>query len=184
MREESGFSLIEVLVTLLLTTIGILGMVAMQSQGIQYTQDSVQRNAAVMFSNELIEIMRSNPQEIFEKPAASGPVYGKFKDISLFMKPAGSDFAVAPLACTAPSAAKTAQEQRDCWVSKVKAGLPEAATLFNNAFYICRSSVPGNCNGKGSMVEVQLAWSVKEGSCPDAGAPNTTTCIFRTRVEL
>ena len=47
-KSLSGFSLLEVLVTLLLTTVGILGMVAMQGQAIKQTQDSVNRTHVVM----------------------------------------------------------------------------------------------------------------------------------------
>lgn len=184
MNKLKGFSLLEVLVTLVLTTVGILGMVAMQSRSIEYTQDSVQRNTAVMLSNELVEIMRANPSEIFEPNGTAGVLFGKFKTESLFLKSAGASFATPPSACENPSAALTAQEQRDCWVTKVQNSLPEAINLFNNAFYICQSSTRGVCDARGSVLEIQIAWAVKDGACPAAGAPNSTTCIYRTRVEI
>ena len=64
MNRSKGFSLIEVLVTLLLVTVGLLGVVALQSRGIQFTQDSVQRNSAIELSNQLLELMRANADEI------------------------------------------------------------------------------------------------------------------------
>ena len=45
-RGMSGFSMIEVLVTLIIVTTGVLGMVAMQGRSIQFTQDSAQRSTA------------------------------------------------------------------------------------------------------------------------------------------
>ena len=51
-KRDQGFSLIEVLVALLLTTVGVLGMVALQGRSVQYTQDSVQRNVAVDLASE------------------------------------------------------------------------------------------------------------------------------------
>ena len=45
---EAGFSMIEVLVTILLICIGVLGLVALQGRTITYTQDSALRNAAAM----------------------------------------------------------------------------------------------------------------------------------------
>ena len=51
-KNSQGFSLIEVLVTIVLTTVGILGMVALQSKSIQYTQDAVNRNTAIALTNE------------------------------------------------------------------------------------------------------------------------------------
>jgi len=38
--KSDGFSLIEVLVTLVLITIGVLGMVALQGKSIAFTQDT------------------------------------------------------------------------------------------------------------------------------------------------
>jgi len=182
MKNSKGFSLIEVMVTLVLTTIGILGMVAMQGRSIQYTQDSVQRNAAVMLADDYVEIIRANPEELFEKAPPKEPFYSGFKDASPFYKDAGSDFSTAPVACV--SNPKSALEMRNCWVEAAQAALPNAAALFEEAFYVCRSSAPGTCDDKGSMLEIQLAWAVKAGTCPDDRAPNDTTCIYRTRVEL
>jgi len=182
MRRTSGFSLIEVMVTLVLTTIGILGMVAMQGRSIQYTQDSAQRNTAIMLANELAEIIRANPDEVFKKTPPKEPIYSGFKDTSLFYKDKGSDFDTAPTNCVANPT--SAIEMRDCWVEAVEASLPGAATLLDSTAYICRSSSPGTCDDNGSMVEIQLAWTVKAGTCPDTRAPDATTCIYRTRVEL
>jgi len=183
MKNSKGFSLIEVMVTLVLTTIGILGMVAMQGRSIQYTQDSVQRNAAVMLADDYLEIIRANPEELFEKVPPKEPFYSEFKNTSPFYKKAGSDFSTAPVACV--SNPKSALEMRNCWVETAQAALPNAAASYlKKAFYVCRSSTPGSCDDKGSMLEIQLAWTVKAGTCPDDRAPDDTTCIYRTRVEL
>jgi|SRR5690606_19305357 len=187
MTHSKGFSLIEVMVTLVLTTIGILGMVAMQGRSIQYTQDSVQRNTAIMLASDLVEIMRANPGEIFKKAPPADPVYSGLKENSLFYKKPKSSFDSAPAACDANP--NTAIEMRDCWIESVEASLPGAEALLESAFHICRSSAPSdeeepNCDDQGSMLEIQLAWTVKDGACPDERAPNSTTCIYRTRVEL
>jgi type IV pilus assembly protein PilV len=186
LNDSKGFSLIEVLVTLLLVTLGILGMVALQSRSIQYTQDSIQRNSAVELTNQFIDMMRANPAALFDEVPPDYPAYGKFKGSSPFLKAKGSNFSPAP---TAPSAnaclnPATAQLQRDCWIEQVKARLPDGATLLTSQSYVCRSSTASNCNSQGSTIEIQLAWKVKDGACPDTRAPNATTCIYRTRIEL
>lgn len=186
MNNSKGFSLIEVLVTLLLVTLGILGMVALQSRSIQYTQDSVQRNSAVELSNQLIDMMRTNPAELFTDIPPDYPANDGLKSSSLFFKNKGSNFSPAP---TVPSASacvdpEGAQLQRDCWIEQVKARLPDSATLLTSQSYICRSSTAGDCNNQGSTIEIQLAWQVKKDACPDIRTPNATTCIYRTRIEL
>lgn len=186
MNRSKGFSLIEVLVTLLLVTVGLLGVVALQSRGIQFTQDSVQRNSAIELSNQLLELMRANAVEIFDETRPAYPANKGIKNSSLFLKAKGSDFSPAPSVptpeeCMAP---QTAEDQRNCWLEQVKSKLPKADTLLTNQFYICRSSTPGNCNNQGSTLEVQLAWHVKDDTCPDDNAPDKNTCIYRTRIEL
>lgn len=167
-------------------------MVAMQGRSIQYTQESVQRNAAVDLTNQLIEIMRANPQLIFDNFPPAQPASSDLLDDSIFYKKKGHAFSPAPVtladgACMAPD---TPQKQRDCWLEQVKSKLPNAAALINEHLYICRSPEPSstsapNCDdSKGSTLEIQLPWNVKPGGCPDDRAPNETTCIYRTRIEL
>lgn len=184
MSNNKGFSLIEVLVALLLTTVGVLGMVALQGRSIQYTQDSVQRNTAVSLANELIEITRGNPQELYNAAVPKSPVNSGMKVSSLFYKDKGEDFTDRE-ACVTTSirVAETAKEQRDCWADKVEAMLPGGAALFESDVSICRSSTPGDCDGAGSMLEIRLAWQVRDGACLDADDSDATVCTYTVRVE-
>lgn len=186
MNDSKGFSLIEVLVTLLLVTLGILGMVALQSRSIQYTQDSIQRNSAVELSNQLIDMMRVNSPLLFAEAPPKFPANNKLIGDSLFLKSKGSDFSPAPdtpaaNACVAP---EEPQQQRDCWIDQLKTKLPDGATLLTSHVYICQSSEAGKCDSKGSTIETQLAWRVKKGACQDTRESDDTICIYRTRIEL
>ncbi|AHL74289.1 pilus assembly protein PilV [Stutzerimonas stutzeri] len=184
MTTNKGFSLIEVLVALLLTTIGVLGMVALQGRSIQYTQDSVQRNTAVMLAGDLIEIMRTNPNELFDMVPPRFPVNSGMKTSSLFFKDEGEDFTERAACVASPTQiAATAQELRDCWADRVEALLPGGADLFDSHVYICRSSAPGDCDNQGSMIEVRLAWQVREGACLDASDSDATVCTYTLRIE-
>lgn len=60
MKKQRGISLIEVLITLLVTTIGLLGLAAMQLSALQATADSGQRSQATWLLQDLIERMRAN----------------------------------------------------------------------------------------------------------------------------
>lgn len=74
-KRSSGFSMIEVLVTLVLISIGVLGMVALQARTIQYTQDAVQRNTAAMLANDLVELMRAMPEGLADFYNAAGTTF-------------------------------------------------------------------------------------------------------------
>ena len=56
-RAEAGFALIEVLVSLLLFSLGVLGMVAMQAKASNYSVDAEDRSRASRMANELVASM-------------------------------------------------------------------------------------------------------------------------------
>ncbi len=178
MISSRGFSMIEVLVTMVLICIGILGMVALQGRTIAYTQDSVQRNNAAMLADDLVELMRADLDKVITNGLPS--------EDSDYLKAAGSDFPDAPDDCSS-FAALNASQRLGCWADSAKA-LPGAAVLMNEHFHICRaasSSGPDDdngCSSNGSTIEVRLAWGVKGGECMD-GLENDF-CTYTIRVEL
>ncbi len=188
-RNSRGFSLIEVLVTIVLTTVGILGMVALQGKSIQYTQDAVNRNTAIALTNELVEIMRANRDGIFVNQPPKKPIYSQLNETSDFYKADGSfDFAVSDCGT---GLAQTAKQQAGCWLRKVQGTLPGATdTDIVAKFMVCPSfkletSGEPECAGggyKGSTMAIQLAWRSKEKVC--GADANSDVCTYSTRVEL
>lgn len=175
---QFGFSMIEVLVTLVLVSVGVLGMVALQARTIQYTQDSEQRNVAATLANDLVELMRAMPSGL---PASSG-----------FYKAAGATFPDKPNSC-APLP-NSASQQLGCWANKVKSALPgvtsddsETDDLLKTDFYICRTNKANECTGTGNAVEIQIAWRIREGECMDPNAEDdasSTICRYRLRTQI
>lgn len=169
--------MIEVLVTIMLICIGVLGMVAMQGRTIAYTQDSVQRNMAAMLADDLMEMMRADSSMVSTTglPASSSGYY----------KADGASFPSAPSTCT--PLPDSAVKRLGCWAERAKAALPDATSLLSSDFHVCRSATPGACANTGSAVEIQLAWRVKDGECMDANAgtnDDKTICHYRLRAEL
>lgn len=60
MRLQSGFSLIEVLISLLILKVGLLGVLAGQTLALQQVQDAVQRTQAVAFSTSVLNELAGN----------------------------------------------------------------------------------------------------------------------------
>ena len=58
--HSSGFSLIEVAVTIAITAIGLLGLSSLQLQSMRATQDTGSRSQAIWMTNEIINRMRAN----------------------------------------------------------------------------------------------------------------------------
>jgi type IV pilus assembly protein PilV len=55
-----GFSLIEILVALLVLSIGLLGLAALQTFGLKYNQQSYQRTQAVFQAYDIVDRIRAN----------------------------------------------------------------------------------------------------------------------------
>lgn len=191
-KNSQGFSLIEVLVTIVLTTVGILGMVALQSRSIQYTQDSVNRNAAVTLANDLIEIMRSNRDDLFVNKPPLEYSYTELLSATTIYNADGS-LKLSAAKCPATGLANTLEEQGGCWLKQVQETLPDATALVGS-FKVCPSfeltasafadSEPkcAGANYTGSTLAIQMAWRSKEAICGKDS--NSNVCTFTTRVEL
>ena len=168
-----GFSMIEVLVTILLICIGVLGLVALQGRTITYTQDSALRNAAAMLADDLQEMMRADLDKVIAN--------GLPRSSSDYYKAENADFPNPADDCTSLANAN-ASERLGCWAEKVKANLPGTEDLMNSAFHICQTKTSGECDGEGSTIEIQLAWAVKRGECLDDS--NNEYCTYAVRVEF
>lgn len=70
-HRQEGASLIEVMVALLIFTVGLLGLAAMQLGALQSTADSGQRSQSVWLMQDLIERMRANPDGTAAQYAAA-----------------------------------------------------------------------------------------------------------------
>lgn len=166
MKNNRGFSLIEVLIALLLISVGVLGMVAMQGRAIQYTQDSIQRNTAAMLAEDLMELIRTNQTD------------------TPYLKPLGGAFPAAASTCT-PTPSEPG-EQAGCWAAKAGALLPGASDLLTSHFVVERPAMLINDASTGTMVQITLAWSVKNDECFDSKltGDDSDKCTYTLRAEL
>ena len=67
--RQRGFTLLEVLVSLLIFSFGVLGMVALQARAVQYSVDAEDRTKAAAIANEVVTSMWA--QRSLTVPAAT-----------------------------------------------------------------------------------------------------------------
>jgi len=59
-RHQRGASLLEVLISVLILAVGLLGIAAMQATALRNTQGSLERSQAVIHSYAILDAMRAN----------------------------------------------------------------------------------------------------------------------------
>lgn len=168
-----GFSLLEVLITILLISIGLLGMVAMQGRAIQYTQDSIERTNAAVLANELLEIVRSAPSGLLDDPEDSPFLFNSL--------PASINDG-----CLTIDADDLIETQVGCWAARVRTLLPDADDL-SAEFLSCISSSPGTCDDDGAALEIRMAWNAAGEGCLDAESNDgldSRLCTFTFRTQI
>ncbi|GHD74848.1 type IV pilus modification protein PilV [Luteimonas padinae] len=103
-RKQRGATMLEVLITVLILAIGLLGVAAMQMMALRNSQQSHQQSMATIFSYSILDSMRANVDA-----ARNG------------------DYNVTRL-CTAPvNTATLAQKDQAYWLAALKAQLGSGA---------------------------------------------------------
>ncbi len=163
--QSAGFSLIEVLVSVVILTIGLLGMVGMQAGALQANREARLQSIAVGLARELADMMRGNK----ETGLAAGNPY--------FIAPAPDAPAAQTLVMDEPEYClnvgsscadkeKVAAAQMTEWLSRVSDLLPGARVT------VCLDSAPFDENG------LPKPWSAK---CTDDAGDPTVIKIGWTR---
>lgn len=140
-RRQAGFSLLEVLVALLVLSIGLLGLAALQTMGLRFNTQSYQRTQAVLNAYDIIDRIRANP---------GGMTAGRYDDVD-----------IAAPAPTEPACPCNATQMADVDIAQWKNTLATLLAEGNGA--ICRGTLNAdftNCTpGVGTSFMVGIQWT-------------------------
>jgi type IV pilus assembly protein PilV len=116
--RQSGFSLIEVLVAMLVLAIGLLGLAALQTQGVRFNHDAYLRTNATALAYDITDKMRVNRTNAADYVTANFPPRND--------PPAGGYTAESPpYDCSTVDAVQAgAQADLSCWLNGIELGLP------------------------------------------------------------
>src|SRR5690348_138227 len=112
-RGVRGVSMIEVLVAVVIFSLGLLGLALMQLKGASFTKDSGARSVAVLQARSLADRMQANPQ---------GVTNGDYVWTTTG-KPGYTD--CSSTACTP---AQVADNDLNAWLTQMQAALPASAS--------------------------------------------------------
>jgi type IV pilus assembly protein PilV len=62
-KDQQGFTLMEVLIAVLILSIGLLGLASLQANGLRSNFSSYARSQAVVLANDMADRIRANPTE-------------------------------------------------------------------------------------------------------------------------
>lgn len=142
--KQNGFTLIEVLITMVVMAIGLLGLAGLQITSLRNTETAYQRSQATALAYDMLDRMRSNP---------TGVEDGRYDDIT-----------AAPASytdCTANTCDTDTMATFDNgdWQATIAATLPSGS-----------GTVSGN--GDGSVFTITISWD--EDRDPDTDPSSFT----------
>lgn len=112
-RRQRGFYMLEVLVSVLILAIGLLGLAALQSRALRYNHDAYVRSQAAILANDITERMRS-----VRGATAASQVLSSYATVS---------------GGTCNRNLATAQSDVKCWKDAIAAQLPGGqGTIVDN----------------------------------------------------
>lgn len=177
-RPESGFSLIEVLISIIVLSFGLLGMVGLQAAALQANREARAQSTASSLARELAEMMRGNKD--IGLLTSANPYFG---DFSSPLAPATTAYcmnvATSTTACADTTAIANAQMTE--WLSRVDSELPGARVR------ICVDSQPFDpsngtprwictATGPGTTTVIKMGWT--------RGSTNRALTGARTGADL
>lgn len=159
-RVQRGATMIEVLIAILIFSVGLLGIASTQTMGLTNTQSALNRSIATQLAYDLVDIMRLN-QDVVELGAfANGGLFDSYQTISNAGVQNPSNYALvddcndATKGCTA---VQLAQTELESWRQKIVRSLPDGQARVDLA------------NAAEGLFTVVMTWKdIKSGAAIEA----------------
>lgn len=162
LRRSRGFSLLEVLISMIILSFGLLGMVGLQAAALQANRQARIQATAGSLAHELAEMMRGN-KDVGLLTAADNPYLGQYSPSDALPSSPSYCLNVDASATPCSSATDIAKAQMTEWLTRVRAELPNAYVK------ICVDSAPFDANGSprsgcdatgaGATTVIKIGWS-------------------------
>ena len=156
---QSGFSLIEVLVAIVVLSLGMLGAVGMQTTAMQSNREARSQAVATTFSRELAEKMRGNHAIAIQTTAVNNPY---LFDTTLTGTSSVATFAVNCFTTTTGcSATEAAAWDVSDWQGRVRAALPtpRVKVCFDKNPFDSVGKPRWACTDDGDVAVLKMSWT-------------------------
>lgn len=170
--RQQGFTLIEILVSVLVMAIGLLGIAGMQTFGMRQVLNSHMLSVASSQANDMIERMQANGEEMSKVKRSP-------RQATAYDAITGSETDPGCISAKTCTSAQLAQYDAYVWASNNK------KLLFDNGNSTVNSSVTNNGDGTFtiSISWVEQALSDEEDTANNGAADNRVTKTYATRFQ-
>jgi len=147
LRQQKGFSMIEILIALVILAIGLLGMATLMMNSLQTSQSAAMRSAATLAAYDLAERMRSNiDEEVLED-----------KEYETTLQPANRVFSSRPAdACANCTAKELARHDLEVWAYALDEALPGAQVIVRSEGTV--PVLPGSITSPNRLWCIGIFW--------------------------
>jgi type IV pilus assembly protein PilV len=156
-RNQAGFSMVEVLVAIVILSIGVLGAVGLQASALQANKEVRYQVVAVTLAKELTEKLRGN-HAIAIKPAAADNPY--ISDTTLSAAPSAPSTNCFTTGCANDALAVARWDMYD-WQQRLFGALPSPRIriCMDAAPYDSAGVPKWDCSNSGDALVLKLAWN-------------------------
>ncbi len=143
-----GFTLIEVLVTLLIFSIGLLAVAGLQTISKKANYDALQRTTASLLASDMVERMRANGRMLSEYTLDEGVALG------------GGTLGAAPVDCTAANCNATQMAWYDLaeWEQALDGNSELVEDTPTGGLVSPQACIEGPVGGAAGLYTVSIAW--------------------------
>jgi type IV pilus assembly protein PilV len=184
-----GFSLVEVLISIIILSIGLLGMVALQAAALQGNRSARVQSVAVTLARELADMLRGNKDVAILRTDITNPYLGDFsakplvpRTTSNCLNP-GNSCPFNPLT-PLPGQTEVAAAQMTDWLARVDEALPGARVVvcFDDSPFDASTGLPrwGCTPSTNATMMIKFGWT--QGSTDRSG--NSATPLERATGAL
>jgi type IV pilus assembly protein PilV len=180
-RRARGFSLIEVLISIIILSIGLLGMVALQAAALQGNRSARVQSVAVTLARELADMLRGNKDVAIRDratltPPEDNPYMGDFSAKPLKPRTVSSCLNVGNRCSFSPltplvGQTEVANAHMTDWLARVDESLPGARVVvcFDDAPFDAATGLPRwTCTaGANATMMIKIGWT--QGSTDQSG---------------
>lgn len=155
---QRGFTLLEVLIALVVLSIGLLGMAALQARALRYNHDSLVRSDATMLANDIMDRMRARAYNLTGADAVNA---------------LNAYTAAAAGACA--TANVTAAVDKKCWIDAIQQRLPGGAALATGTI----TQIAGGATASDptdDVYQIAISW-LNRGATRDDQGNNCNPCL-------